>query len=188
MCDGRTCARHVHVERCQYCTRLVGYGCCHCVSLSSLVFQSRLTPYGILRWLSVISSLLSCLPHAWQDRREVSSFVYSTIALSSSPISSPLLVPPAVAMATGGDDSFTPAQLVSIREILSAEIAATRARDRRSPPLTVYYLYYLVIHCVLPYLVIHLIKMFNPPQKLISTKHFAMYLDPWSCSWSSLSV
>ena len=50
--------------------------------------------------------------------------------------------------------------------------------------ITVYYLYYLVIHCVLPYLVIHLIKMFNPPQKLISMKHFAMYLDPWS----SLSV
>jgi hypothetical protein len=39
-----------------------------------------------------------------------------------------------VAMATGGDDSFTPAQLASIREMLRAEIDAARARDRRSPP------------------------------------------------------
>ena len=64
------------------------------------------------------------------------SFVYSTITLSYStfPHIFPLLVPPAAAMATGGDDSLTPAQLASIREMLSAEIDAARARDRRSPP------------------------------------------------------
>jgi hypothetical protein len=47
MCGGRACARHVRVARCQYCTCLVGYSCCHCASLSSLVIQSRLTPYGV---------------------------------------------------------------------------------------------------------------------------------------------
>ena len=60
----------------------------------------------------------------------------STIVLSSSPapVSSPHLVPPAAAMATGGDDPFTPAQLAAIREILGAEIDTACARNHRSLP------------------------------------------------------
>ena len=37
MCGGRACARHIRVARCQYCTCLVGYSCCYCASLSSLI-------------------------------------------------------------------------------------------------------------------------------------------------------
>ena len=48
------------------------------VAVTAPVFnRSRLTPYGVLLWLSVMYSLLSCLPHTWQDRLEVLSFVYS---------------------------------------------------------------------------------------------------------------